>query len=588
MLHELRVANFKSFQDSGQVELSPLTVIVGANSSGKSSIIQAILLAAQTFQENLVAPLLLNGPLVRLGTLSDIAHCGASQPLLIEFSVSGATNTNTDERAFRYRFGPNLNVGRITISAEIIADSTSERGVLIRSSQIKWTYPPQVHGSERTVGKVALLQATLGTTELPNDVPTEEIEQFRDALRYKVKKENIRISRLGPSMLGSVHGVYFDGLCPGTVVIKENISDETKQALWWTFVSSPGNTRHVGSVRIPEQLGVAVAKSLQKIFTNPPSHFGTTQEFNKWYQKSSKGRVRKIKPLLRKTFEDWTKTSEAEKPEYHLRQADIIPEIRYLIKKAFSSIKYLGPLRVDPQVVYSHSTSSGLPGVGLKGEFTAAVFSSRANDLVKFWNPTSEEMQTKPLKYAVDSWIRYFGVAEGISPRDYNRVGASMEVESPWMEQRLDLTSVGVGVSQVLPVLVTALLSSPDDVLVFEQPELHLHPKVQGDLADFFLSIARLGKQCIIETHSEYLVNRLRLRKAEASPSEEEAIEKTFSLIFVEQESGRSSVQNVRVNKYGAIPRWPQGFFDQGPTEADRIAEAAFRKRHQEKKLSSQ
>ncbi len=67
----------------------------------------------------------------------------------------------------------------------------------------------------------------------------------------------------------------------------------------------------------------------------------------------------------------------------------------------------------------------------------------------------------------------------------------------------------------MLPIVIMFLLSDEDDILIFEQPELHLHPQVQSRLCDLFIAIARAERQCIIETHSEYLINRLRLRIAQ-------------------------------------------------------------------------
>ena len=148
----------------------------------------------------------------------------------------------------------------------------------------------------------------------------------------------------------------------------------------------------------------------------------------------------------------------------------------------------------------------------------------------------------------------------------------------PGRSQRHDLTHVGVGVSQVLPILVMCLLADPDTTLIFEQPELHLHPKVQTLLGDFFLSMSLLGKQCVLETHSEYLVNRLRFRAAAAKTDE---ISKAIRMYFVEKPEDTSVFRPVVVNEFGAIPDWPEGFFDQSQREAEATLRAAIKKRRQ-------
>jgi predicted ATPase len=140
------------------------------------------------------------------------------------------------------------------------------------------------------------------------------------------------------------------------------------------------------------------------------------------------------------------------------------------------------------------------------------------------------------------------------------------------------LTSVGVGVSQVLPTLVLFLLAPNNSILLIEQPELHLHPKVQSILGDFFLGMAECGKQCIVETHSEYIVNRLRRRIVE-TPGKR--ILDKIKIYFVEKEKAESQFREVQPNEYGSIHDWPKGFFDEVDREASRILDAQMNKRRQ-------
>jgi len=122
-----------------------------------------------------------------------------------------------------------------------------------------------------------------------------------------------------------------------------------------------------------------------------------------------------------------------------------------------------------------------------------------------------------------------------------------------------------------------ALVSGPGAVLLFEQPELHLHPAVQSRLADFFISLAKSGRQCLVETHSEYLINRLRLRIAESEQSDQ--LQDLATIHFVERTGATSKFTEVSINEFGAIPDWPTGFFDQGPNESEQILKAALLKK---------
>jgi predicted ATPase len=88
--------------------------------------------------------------------------------------------------------------------------------------------------------------------------------------------------------------------------------------------------------------------------------------------------------------------------------------------------------------------------------------------------------------------------------------------------------------------------------------------------------MARSGRQCIVETHSEHIVNRIRLRIADA---EDEDILGTARIYFAEREGVATQFTPVTINKYGAIEEWPEGFFDESVVEAERILTSSVRKR---------
>jgi len=248
-----------------------------------------------------------------------------------------------------------------------------------------------------------------------------------------------------------------------------------------------------------------------------------------------------------------------------------------------TSTKYLGPLRDEPKPLYPLAAGADPQDVGLRGEFTAAVYDLHKNQRIRYIPTTVfQPAEVKPttslrtLEAAVTDWLHYLNVAESVLTIDKGKLGHEMKVVPPGLSQPHDLTHVGVGVSQVLPILVMCLLAEPDTTLIFEQPEIHLHPKVQTLLGDFFLSMSLLGKQCILETHSEYLVNRLRFRAAAAEARD---IANRIRMYFVEKQGDSSSFRPVIVNEFGAISDWPQGFFDQSQNEAEEILRAATRKR---------
>jgi predicted ATPase len=120
------------------------------------------------------------------------------------------------------------------------------------------------------------------------------------------------------------------------------------------------------------------------------------------------------------------------------------------------------------------------------------------------------------------------------------------------------LADVGFGISQFLPVVVADLQLSNRSILLLAQPEIHLHPSVQASLLDYFVKqIKNTNKQYIIETHSEYLLNRIRLSivKGEIEPSD-------VSAYYFESSIEGSITHKIEFTRDGQIQNAPQGFFD--------------------------
>ena len=131
----------------------------------------------------------------------------------------------------------------------------------------------------------------------------------------------------------------------------------------------------------------------------------------------------------------------------------------------------------------------------------------------------------------------------------------------------LDITDVGFGLSQVLPVIVQGFLSYKHSLTIIEHPEIHLHPKMQADLADLFIDIAfrKKGKTnhrvkyLLIETHSEYILRRLRRRMAE-----NEKISPADVAIYYfnpRDASGTGSIERKNINDTGSFD-YPKDFYD--------------------------
>jgi energy-coupling factor transporter ATP-binding protein EcfA2 len=141
--------------------------------------------------------------------------------------------------------------------------------------------------------------------------------------------------------------------------------------------------------------------------------------------------------------------------------------------------------------------------------------------------------------------------------------------------EQTNLRDVGVGVCQVLPVIVAALHAQAGDIVIVEEPESHLHPLAETTLADLFLTTSRKRKvQFIIETHSEHLFTRLQRRVAEAAVAPEEV-----ALYFCNRADGQAILEPLRINLEGDIENWPENFFGDEMAEITARTVAAMERR---------
>ena len=211
----------------------------------------------------------------------------------------------------------------------------------------------------------------------------------------------------------------------------------------------------------------------------------------------------------------------------------------------FSQIRYLGPLREHPRHRYTWEGDHP-KDIGQHGEKTiSAMLSSRIRRL--------------PIDEQIPKWLQRLELIDSYDlhpisdrSRDYEFLVKKYK-DGP----EVRLTDVGFGVSQVLPVLILCYYASKGSILILEQPEAHLHPKVQTELADVLIdAVTNRNIQIILESHSEYLLSRLQRRIAEGQISSDDT-----TLYFCQINDGTSEIEQLDVDEYGNIRNWPQDFF---------------------------
>ena len=183
------------------------------------------------------------------------------------------------------------------------------------------------------------------------------------------------------------------------------------------------------------------------------------------------------------------------------------------------------------------------------------------------------EFQQMNLLEALDEWVAHLNVASQIQVVKKNSFGFSVSISNT-QRRKADIMNVGIGTSQVLPVLITGLLSERGEYLLFEQPELHLHPYSQSRLADFFVELVRGGRKIIVETHSEYFVLRLRYQILKNSISKNDVVINFF------QNKGGTKISQGEFSGYGNL-QYPEDFRDETQKLLDDLMNAAIEKRGQ-------
>jgi predicted ATPase len=246
-------------------------------------------------------------------------------------------------------------------------------------------------------------------------------------------------------------------------------------------------------------------------------------------------------------------------------------------RQVLERIQYLGPLRSPGERFYVAHTEES-PLLDSTGAFLPYVLRDRATDEIHAVLPAASELGSVPLSSALNAWLHYLRTGEAagdsaaeIAIEETKDVLVEIRVRGSTGEGLHPLADSGFGYSQVLPIIIRGLLAAPGDTLIVEQPELHLHPALQIRLASFFVALARAGRQVILETHSEHLVNAVRVASAEDASGE---IARLTAIYFIDAMQHPPHVHEMSIAADGTVPDWPQGFFGEALSLAGRLLRA--------------
>lgn len=241
------------------------------------------------------------------------------------------------------------------------------------------------------------------------------------------------------------------------------------------------------------------------------------------------------------------------------------PELSFVGKNLFDigRIHYVSADRIGPRDYYPRESFPDFPNVGSKGQYAVDVLTKAENKQVKA--PLSLKESEPTVLYQTSIWMEYIfnGGRVDIKPIEANIISMRMNADSS--KNRFKPVNVGFGYSYLLPIVVSGLIADPGDMLIVENPEAHLVPSAQSRIANFLARVSRTGVQVFIESHSEHILNGLRIAVKEKVSGHKET-----NIIFFEGDKAYS-VRKIPVTEEGKIINWPDGFFDQVEKDFERL-----------------
>jgi predicted ATPase len=219
---------------------------------------------------------------------------------------------------------------------------------------------------------------------------------------------------------------------------------------------------------------------------------------------------------------------------------------------------YISADRLGPQEFYEKIDMNDLR-VGKKGEFVAQVLAN-AQKSQMIVDELLALSKNRLLVAQASEWLGHVLGHPNISLEVNGDNRYTISLTFKMGTKSYTMPNVGFGYSYILPIIVSGLIAKPDEILIIENPEAHLHPRAQSRLAHFLAKVAKTGVQVFIESHSDHILNALRVAVKNKNLNTDDL------QIFYFAENPDEDTPNIftpQVDEDGRIDEWPDGFFDE-------------------------
>ena len=588
MLTGIGLRNFKAFGDEMQeAPLSKITLIYGPNSGGKSSIIQALLLLKQSLKNDYgeTRELIPRGEFADLGSIQSLMH---NHEIARNLSISlGFTNVEQGEDCPVNRVqvsfaGEGETAGLSSASYEIAVPSNACRMLESRlnPTSIPFAWDAQIRILDRDFRCYAHL---LENTFLPffalsglADVRKNVLGQERE-LSEELRKE---LEFHEQALDAQRHAVNFQDPEPEYESSLERFVEASSLVLATQekllrvlarIVSLGGAGAHAASYK--HSLTQEIEKRLQEVeirnweleLRQRNSVVDENQRVRAVATRDALEKVHvRVQALIHELDSD-LRLLELTSEQVIFLTPENIPQD---YERHLGLIDYLAPIRRAPERLYRLSSIEGR-SVGIQGEFSANVL-----------------FQSNELKDSVNCWFEQFKIPyelDAVKLGEASLPGEHITVALYILDDQrkrikdnqgravsVTIADVGFGINQILPVIIEGIASEEGSIICVEQPEIHLHPRLQANIADLMIDsiddVPGKQKQWIVETHSELLILRLqrRIREGKIKPED-------ISVLYVDPNDNSVEGSAIKVLRLGEDSYfkdpWPDGFFDEGLRE---------------------
>jgi predicted ATPase len=277
--------------------------------------------------------------------------------------------------------------------------------------------------------------------------------------------------------------------------------------------------------------------------------------------------------------ESWTFTYEAneESDENKYSESDIIPYpddihlpsdlLRYSLFKV-DKFKYLNAERWVKNIYEMGTQQIRNRSLGIHGEYTPHYLVQYGQDNKENSVDSSllyKGTEVNTLDYQVSAWMNEISPGTKVKTvkiQGVNSVKLSYEFHNDRIStQEISPLNVGFGITYVLPIIVVLLSARPGDIIIIENPESHIHPKGQSIIGKLLAKVANLGVQLFVETHSDHIINGIRVAVKQGVPAD--LINLVFFIRGENHDEIYSTYNNPKIDQDGRIDFWPKDFFDE-------------------------